>query len=340
MRAAVVGASGYIAGELLRLLLGHPHVEVVAATSTRLARRRVDGAHPNLRGVTDLRFTAPDSVPPCDVVFLAMPHTAAMAQLDRYTAAAKQVIDLSADFRLREPGPFERHFGVGHTRPDELSTFVYGLPEVHRARLTTADRVAVPGCMATAAILALHPLAANDLLDRAHPVTVDARTGSSGSGRQAGPANLHAERSGAMRVFAPAGHRHQAEIAQETGLPVEMSATGVEAVRGVQVLCRARLRQPMDDAALRAVYRSRYAGEPFVRVVAQHRGAFRLPEPKILLGSNYCDVGFVPSASTVVLIAALDNLVKGGAGNAVQCLNIRAGWPERTGLEFPGLHPI
>ena len=143
-----------------------------------------------------------------------------------------------------------------------------------------------------------------------------------------------------MRVFAPAGHRHQAEIAQETGLPVEMSATGVEAVRGVQVLCRARLKQPMDDAALRAVYRSCYAGEPFVRVVAQHRGAFRLPEPKILLGSNYCDVGFVPSASTVVLIAALDNLVKGGAGNAVQCLNIRAGWPERTGLEFPGLHPI
>jgi N-acetyl-gamma-glutamyl-phosphate/LysW-gamma-L-alpha-aminoadipyl-6-phosphate reductase len=340
VKVAVVGATGYIGGELVRLLLGHPRVELVAATSRRLAGRRVDGAHPNLRGATDLRFIAPDSVPPVDALFLALPHATAMVQLDRYTALAKLVIDLSADFRLQDPAPFERHFGTTHTRPAALSTFTYGLPERHRSRIATADRIAVPGCMATAAILALHPLAVNDLLDRTHEVSVDARTGSSGSGASAGPGNLHAERSGAMRVFAPTGHRHEAEIEQETGLTVTMSATGVEAVRGVQVLGRARLSRPMDDADLRAVYRSCYADEPFVRVVAQHRGAFRLPEPKILLGSNFCDVGFVPRGRSVVVVAALDNLVKGGAGTAVQCLNIRHGWPERTGLEFTGLHPI
>ena len=193
--------------------------------------------------------------------------------------------------------------------------------------------------MAAASILALHPAAAEGLLTG--EVTVDARAGSSGSGSAAGPENLHAERSGAMRVFAPTGHRHEAEVTQATGLPTRMTATGVEAVRGVQVLCRATLAEGVDEQALRACYRRYYAEEPFVRVVAQKRGQYRYPEPKLLAGSNFCDVGFAvaPGSRHAVFLGALDNLVKGGGGGGVQSMNVRMGWPERTGLAFPGLHP-
>lgn len=340
--AAVVGGAGYIGGELLRLLLGHPRVELVATTSTTLAGRRVDGVHPNLRSVTDLRFVTPDQLPDCDVLFTAGRHGEVTATAE-VTRRAKQVIDLSADFRLADAG-LHRDFYGEPAAPEVRGEFVYGLPELHRDRLRVADRVATPGCMATAAILALHPLAAAGLV--AGPVRVDARTGSSGSGATPGPENLHAERSGAMRVFAPVRHRHEAEVQQETGLAVRMSATGVEAVRGVQVVCRAPLGpidpEPPLEHRIRAIYRQAYADEPFVRVVAGKRGRYRLPEPKPLLGSNFCDVGFAVDAEAgeVVLVAALDNLVKGGAGNAVQSMNLRHGWPERTGLEFPGLHPI
>jgi N-acetyl-gamma-glutamyl-phosphate/LysW-gamma-L-alpha-aminoadipyl-6-phosphate reductase len=262
-----------------------------------------------------------------------------MSLLPRLAGHAKTVVDLSGDFRLTDPAVFEAYYGIKHTAPELLGDFVPGAPELARDALRGADRIAVPGCMAMAAILALRPLAADELIEP--DVAVDARTGSSGSGATAGEANLHAERSGAMRVFAPAGHRHEAEIAQACGVRPTMTATGVEAVRGVQVLCRAALREGVDERAVRRAYRRYYADEPFVRVVAQRRGAYRLPEPKILLGSNFCDVGFAVrhEARQVLAVAALDNLVKGGAGNAVQSLNVRMGWPENLGLEFPGLHP-
>jgi LysW-gamma-L-alpha-aminoadipyl-6-phosphate/LysW-L-glutamyl-5-phosphate reductase len=337
VRVTVVGGSGYIGGELIRLLLGHPRVRIAAVTSARLAGRRVDEAHPNLRGLTELRFTNPADLCDPDVLLLAGPHRQTMSVMPELLGQAKHVIDLSGDFRLRDPAVYARYYGVAHTAPELLGAFVTGLPELHREPIRCADRIAVPGCMATAAILALAPLAG---LLRG-PVQVDARCGSSGAGATASPANLHAERSGALRVFAPVSHRHEAEIEQATGLTVRMSATGVEAVRGVQVLCRGQLADGTGEPAIRAAYRSAYQDEPFVRIVAHHRGTYRYPEPKILLGSNFCDVGFAldqPAAQATV-IAALDNLVKGGAGNAVQCLNIRLGWPERLGLEFPGLHP-
>ncbi|MFI6515522.1 N-acetyl-gamma-glutamyl-phosphate reductase [Spirillospora sp. NPDC050679] len=339
VRAGVVGASGYIGGELLRLLLGHPRVEVAAATSARLAGRRVDTAHPNLRGVTDLAFASPEPLEPVDVLFLAAPHTQTMARMPEFLGLAEQVVDLSADFRLRDPAVFARYYGEPHTAPGLLDGFACGLPELYRKELAEADRISVPGCMATAAILALAPVAAAGLIGP--DVVVDARTGSSGSGATAGPANTHAERSGALRVFAPAGHRHEAEIAQATGLAVRMTATGVEAVRGVQVLCHVRLAEGAGERDLWRAYRERYAGEPFVRLVARRRGPHRLPDPKILAGSNFCDVGFaVDGRGGATLVAALDNLVKGGAGGAVQAFNVRRGWPERTGLGFPGLHPV
>ncbi|TDB78271.1 N-acetyl-gamma-glutamyl-phosphate reductase [Micromonospora sp. KC723] len=340
MRAAVVGGSGYIGGELLRLLLGHPNVELAAAVSRRLGGRRVDGVHPNLRKVTDLTFCGEDELDSYDVLFLATAHGSTMSLLPRLAGTATVIVDLAGDFRLTDAGDYERHYGTAHAAPELLGEFVTGMPEMARERLRTADRISVPGCMATAAILALRPLAAASLIDP--DVVIDARTGSSGSGAAAGEHNLHAERSGAMRVFAPAGHRHEAEIAQACGVRPTMTATGVEAVRGVQVLCRATLRDGADERTVRRAYRTHYADEPFVRVVAQRRGAYRLPEPKILTGSNFCDVGFAVREENrqILAVAALDNLVKGGAGNAVQALNIRMGWPETLGLGFPGLHPV
>jgi LysW-gamma-L-alpha-aminoadipyl-6-phosphate/LysW-L-glutamyl-5-phosphate reductase len=339
LTAAVIGASGYVGGELMRLLIGHPRV-AVTAFSDRLAGRRVDGAHPNLRGLTDEVFRPQSDAGSADIVFLAVDRTAAMKLVPDLLARGQCLIDLSPDFRLADPDIFERYYGLPHRAPGLLGSFIPGWPELTRDKLRSATRISIPGCMATASVLALWPLARAGLI--AGPVSVDGRIGSSGAGASAGSQNLHAERSGAMRVFAPHGHRHEAEIAQVIGLPVRMSGTAVEAVRGLQVLCRASLRTPVTDIEIRKLYRTSYAGEPFVRVVAARRGAYRLPEPKILAGSNFCDVGFAVAGdgSFVTAVGALDNLVKGGAGNAVQCMNIRMGWPERLGLEFPGLHPV
>lgn len=340
IRVAVVGAAGYIGGELLRLLIGHPEVEVVAAVSSRFPGKRVDGVHPNLRSATDLLFCSADDVDECDAVFLATPHRTAMTQIDRWIGQAKLVIDLTADFRLDDTEVYQRYYGNAHAAPHRLGEFVPGIPELHRESLRTAELISVPGCMAVAGVLALYPLVARGLVEPT--AQLDARTGSSGSGATASQANLHAERSGAMRVFAPTGHRHEAEISRHLGIPVTMTATGVEAVRGVQTICHATPRPGTDESAVRRAFREQYQDEPFVRLVAHRRGTFRYPEPKILLGSNFVDVGYAvdEEGGRLVTIAALDNLMKGGAGNAVQCLNIRMGWPETLGLSFPGLHPI
>lgn len=340
IRVAVVGAAGYIGGELLRLLIGHPEVESVGAVSSRFPGKRVDGVHPNLRSSTDLLFCSADEVDALDTVFLATPHRTAMTQIDQWMGRSKQVIDLTADFRLDDTEVYQRYYGAAHAAPQLLDAFVPGIPELHREALRGADLVSVPGCMAVAGVLALYPVVARDLVEP--EARVDARTGSSGSGATVGEANLHAERSGAMRVFAPTGHRHEAEISRHLGIPATMTATGVEAVRGVQTVAHATLRPGVDTSAVRRAFRDQYDDEPFIRLVAQRRGIFRYPEPKILLGSNFCDVGYAidEEAGRLVTIAALDNLMKGGAGNAVQCLNIRMGWPENLGLSFPGLHPI
>ncbi|MGI0155510.1 MAG: N-acetyl-gamma-glutamyl-phosphate reductase [Thermoplasmata archaeon] len=341
MKAAIIGGSGYVGGELLRLLLRHPDVEVVQVTSDSMAGKSVGRAHPNLRKATDLRFVPHAARAPADVTFLATPHGQSMGVMPEVLAYGGVVIDLSADFRLRDARAYPTYYRTEHPHPELLAEAVYGLPELHRESLRSARLIAVPGCIATASILALQPLASAGRLDREH-VVVDAKTGSSAGGQDPGPAGSHAERSGVMRAYSAAGHRHTAEIEQETGLRVALSCHAVEAVRGILATCHGFVSGPLDEKELWRIYRSAYGTEPFVRIVHESDGIHREPEPKGLSGTNFCEVGFAPDphASRVVAIAAIDNLMKGSAGNAVQCLNVRAGLPEATGLDFLGLHPL
>jgi N-acetyl-gamma-glutamyl-phosphate/LysW-gamma-L-alpha-aminoadipyl-6-phosphate reductase len=345
IRAAVVGGSGYAGGELLRLLTGHPEIEVVQVTSERLAGKPVAVVHPPLRNRTELCFTERSTLRDVDVVFAALHHGESSGTIDELRAAAPLVIDLGADFRLREAQDYPRWYGWIHPAPELLATAVYGLAEVHRGEIASASLLATGGCLATASILGLLPLACAGLLDSSVPLVIEAKVGSSAGGSQSGDATHHAHRSGETRSYAPTGHRHTAEIAQElhcgTG-QVAFSATAVEAVRGVLITAHAFLNADLDDRELWQLYRSRYSAEPFVRIVKARTGLHRSPSPKLLAGTNYCDVGFErdPHSRRVVVTAALDNLVKGSAGQAVQACNVRLGFPETLGLEFAGLYPI
>lgn len=343
----IVGGSGYTGGELLRLLLGHPLVEITQVTSRSLAGKLVTTSHPNLRKRTQLKFIHPDALDACDALFLCLPHGNAAGTVAAYLDKAEVVIDLSADFRLRDAADYPVWYGWQHPRPELLTESVYGMPELHREELRSARYIASPGCMATASILALWPLVTSGLLDPAMPIVIEAKTGSSGSGGEAGPASHHPERSGVIRSFRPTGHRHTAEVLQELAVDgcrpkVSFSATAVEAVRGILVTAHAFTREPVTDRDLWLVYRPAYKDEPFVRIVKEASGIHRSPEPKILTGSNFCDVGFEadPHSRRVVAMAAIDNLVKGAAGQAVQSMNVRLGFEEDCGLEFMGLHPV
>lgn len=341
MKAAVVGGSGYVGGELLRLLLGHPEIELAQVTSDSMAGKSISRAHPNLRKRSDLTFARRAELRPADVTFVASPHGESMGMMPALLSSGGTVIDLSADFRLHDPTLYPEYYGAAHSRPELLAESVYGLPELHREAIRRARLIAVPGCVAAATILALHPLAAAGAI-RPEPVVVDAKSGSSASGRDSGPAGHHPERSGVMRAYAPTGHRHTAEIEQETGTQVALSCHAVEAVRGVLSTVHLRPSRALDEKELWRTYRAAYGTEPFVRIVHEAEGVYREPEPKILAGTNYCDLGFAVDRHTdrIVLLSAIDNLGKGAAGGAVQCLNVRARWPETTGLDFAGLHPI
>ena len=341
MNVAIVGGSGYSGGELLRLLIRHPKVEVAQVTSDSMAGKAVGRAHPNLRKVTDLVFTRHAELEPTDVLFLAMPHGRAMERIPEFLSRAGRIIDLSADFRLRDPAQYRTYYGVEHPHAEMLAKSVYGLPELHREAVRNATLVSGPGCIATAAILGLFPLAKAGVIDPKR-VVVDAKTGSSAGGADGGAASAHSERSGVMRLNAPTMHRHTPEIEQELGVRVSLSCHAVEAVRGILATCHAFLREPLSDKDVWRLYRDAYGDEPFVRIVKDVSGLYRLPEPKILSGTNFCDVGFEVDAHSdrIVVASALDNLMKGAAGSAVQSMNLMCGYPETTGLEFLGLHPV
>ncbi len=339
-RVAIVGGSGFAGGELLRLLLGHPDVEVVQATSRSLAGRPLHQAHPNLRGRTDLRFSPPDDLLAADVRFVALGHGETAADLDRLADGAGALVDLSADFRLRDPGRYEATYGAPHPCPERLGEFVYGLPELHRDALAGATRVSGVGCNATAVNLALLPLARHGLIERA---VVEVKVGSSEAGGRPSDASHHPVRAGAVRAYAPTGHRHQAEVAQELGdFPLSMSVTAIEMVRGAAATAHVFPTRSLDEKELWGLFREAFRDEPFVRIVKERRGAYRYPEPKILAGTNLADVGFArdEASDRVVVLSAIDNLGKGAAGSAVQSMNLMLGLDETRGLDFFGLCPI
>ncbi len=343
IRASIIGASGYTGGELLRLLLHHPQVEVTQVTSRRHVGEYVYQVHPNLRKQTDLKFSDPDQVESCDVLFLALPHGESQHKIEHYAQLAPYLIDLSADFRLRSPLAYQHWYGSPHASSEWLSKFVYGLPELHRDELRCAHYVSGVGCNATASILALLPLVKGGLLDEQSPIIVEIKVGSSEAGAEANPGSHHPERSGVIRTFSTFGHRHTAEVIQELGLPqVTLTMTAVDLVRGALATAHAQVKKGVTTKDLWRAYRQLVAENPFLRLVKEQRGLYRLPEPKILAGCNYADLGFDldEESGHVVSLCAIDNLMKGASGSAVQSMNLMLGFHETLGLEFPGLHPI
>jgi N-acetyl-gamma-glutamyl-phosphate/LysW-gamma-L-alpha-aminoadipyl-6-phosphate reductase len=339
IRASIVGGSGYTGGELLRILHFHPRIEIRQVTSERQAGKPVAGLHPNLRKVCAHKFVPSAELEPCDVLFLCLPHGQTMSRLGEFERLADTLVDLSADFRLRDGGDYEAWYGKPHDCADRLGDFVCGIAELHREGLADAKRISGAGCNATATILALMPLYRAGLVESA---VVEVKAGSSQGGNTESPGSHHPERSGAVRSYKPTAHRHVAEIRQALGADnIHFSATSIEMVRGILATCHVFLNRELEEKDVWKLYRAAYADEPFIRIVKERAGIHRYPEPRILAGSNYCDIGFErdPHSNRLVVIAALDNLVKGAAGQAVQAFNIAQGFDETAGLEFPGLHP-
>lgn len=346
LKAAIVGAAGYVGGELLRLLLDHPSIEPTQITSKSRAGYPVSSVHPNLRDRTALKLRRREDLQPTDLLFLCLPSGEAARSIEELAGLAGTVVDTSADFRLSDPALHARWYDPDTVCPEWRSRFVYGLAEANRRELVGARTVSGVGCNATAVNLALLPLARAGWIDR---VVVEVKVGSSEAGARSTDASHHPERAGAVRSYAPVGHRHQAEIAQVLGLDpdrLSFSATAIDRVRGVLATAHVFLTSDklddLDERAVRDLYRSAYGEEPFVRLVRERRGLYRYPEPKIVQGTNFCDVGWAldREGGRLVVISALDNLVKGAAGSAVQAVNIAHGRPETEGLGFCGLHPI
>ena len=284
IRAAIVGASGYAGGELLRLLLAHPNVKVTQITSETYEKQYAHFVHPNLRGHTDLRFTSQADLEPCDLLFLALPHGHAMKQIEDLAAMAERIVDLSGDFRLRSPADYRRWYGHPHAHPEWLERFVYGLPELHRQEMSNAKYVSGVGCNASVTLLALWPLIRRGLV---RETVVEVKVGSSEGGHRPSPPAHHPERAGVVRSYMPKGHRHIAEIIQELALDPEeprlhFSVTSVGIVRGALATCHCLMDEEIPEVEVWRAYREDYGDEPFVRLVRVTRGIHRYPEPKIL----------------------------------------------------------
>lgn len=343
IKASIIGGSGYTGGELLRLLIPHPKVDVVQVTSRQKLGEYVYQTHPNLRKQTSLKFSDPAELVPTDVLFLALPHGQAQHNIEKYAAIAEYIIDLSADFRLRDAALYKKWYGADHAAPEWLDKFVYGLPELYRDELKTAKYVSGVGCNATAVNLGLLPLVSAGLIEEHLPIIAELKVGSSEGGVSPNAGSHHPERSNTVRTYAPYGHRHTAEVIQESGLAdVTLTMTSVGLVRGALATVHAKVKDGVALKDLWKAYRSVQSENPFIRIVKERRGVYRVPEPKILAGSNYADLGFDlnPETGHVISICAIDNLMKGASGSAVQSMNLMLGFEETLGLEFMGLHPI
>ncbi len=350
MRIGIIGGSGYVGGELLRLLLMHPQVEITMVTSRQLAGEFVFNSHPNLRGLTQLKFVPMDFAElqkNCELVFTATPHGGSMNLVPKLLEAGLKVIDMSADFRLKDAAAYEKWYGWKHANPETLKEAIYGLPELHREEIKKTSLVACPGCMATATTLALVPFVKSGLIEKDH-IVADLKVGSSGGGSKPTVASHHPERFGGVRPYKSVGHRHIAEVEQElnalAGQPMKISFSphAVNMVRGILATVHTFPTQPITNKDVWKALRGTYEGEPFIRLVKYLKGCYQLPDPKVTQGTNYCDIGFEidEHANRLLLFSAIDNMVKGASGQGVQCLNIMMGFDETTALKSTGFHPM
>ena len=340
LRVAIFGGSGYGGSELLRILLLHPNVEIALVTANEHAGKAVGEVHRNLLGLTDLQFTrAPEDLAPwgeLDCVFLALPHGQAMEIAPRLPAETA-VIDLSGDFRLRDASSFARHYGREHSAMKAQAEFVYGLTETNREVIRTARRVANPGCFATATLLGLAPLVANNLLSER--VIVDAKTGSSGSGAKPASNTHHPQRSNSFYAYKPFTHQHVPEIEQELssigGWQNELvfMTHSLPVARGIFASIYTLMKHEVSAADARAMFAEFYRDSFFVRLV---EGS---PDINWVKNTNFCDIGFAARGRQLVVFTAIDNLVKGAAGQAVQNMNLMFGLDEKTGLMLMGSNP-
>ncbi len=345
IKASIVGGTGYTGVELLRLLAIHPDVEVQAITSRSERGRSVAELFPSLRGHLALEFTEPsiDVLGSSDVVFFATPHGVAQSMARDIVSRGIRVIDLSADFRLRDVSVWEQWYGQAHACPELIETAVYGLPEINRDAIAGAQMVSCPGCYPTSVILGFLPLLRENIVD-VDDLIANAASGVSGAGRGASVANLHAEVSDSFKAYGVAGHRHLPEIEQclaaLAGGPVNLTFVPhlLPIVRGIHATLYASMEnRDVDQAALQNLYEDYYAGEPFVDVLP----AGMLPQTRTVRGANVCRIAVArPLArNKIVVMSAIDNLVKGASGQAVQNLNLMFGLPETRGLETPPLLP-
>jgi len=350
MRVGVIGGSGYVGGELLRLLLPHPEVELTTVTSRQNAGEYVFTVHPNLRGATQLKFTPPNisnATDNCDLVFAAMPHGKSVNLVPQLLETGIKVIDMSADYRLKNPADYDRWYGWKHTHPELLKEAVYGCPELHRQEIKDAQLVACPGCMSTATILGLAPLVKAGVIEK-NRIVADVKIGSSGAGRKPTVASHHPERAGGVRPYKVADHRHVAEVEQELNLLTDEKVTvsftphAVNIIRGILSTIHAFLKKPVTTRDIWKLYRSQFKGEHFIRFVKFKKGPYQLPDPKVTLGTNYVDIGFEldPRTRRIIVFSAIDNLMRGASGQGIQCMNIMLGVDEKTGIECQGFHPM
>lgn len=340
LRIAIFGGSGYGGSELLRILLLHPNAEITLVTANEHAGKAIGEVHRDLFGLTDLKFSkAPDdlnSLNDLDCIFLALPHGQAMEIAPRLPASAG-VIDLSGDFRLRDAASFAQHYGREHSAMDAQTQFVYGLTETNREVIKTARRVANPGCFATATLLGLAPLVANNLLSSR--VIVDAKTGSSGSGAKPAANTHHPQRSNSFYAYKPFAHQHVPEIEQElTALgewknELVFMTHSLPVSRGIFASIYTETKQELTAAEARAIFADFYRDSFFVRLV---EGS---PDINWVKNTNFCDIGFAVRGRQLVVFTAIDNLVKGAAGQAIQNMNLMFGLDEKTGLMLTGSNP-
>jgi N-acetyl-gamma-glutamyl-phosphate/LysW-gamma-L-alpha-aminoadipyl-6-phosphate reductase len=337
--ASIWGATGFAGGELLRIAAAHPFMKVVGAISRSSAGTGVGAAHPHLRhAYPETAFISLEQGFDLDanVAFLALPHRSSAEIARRLVGRGTKVVDLSADFRLRSAEEYLRWYGVEHPCPELLGEAVYGLPELHRGGMKNARLISGVGCNAASAIFALLPLAREGLIEDAR---IECRVGSSEGGARGGEGAAHPLRSRTLRVVSPFVHRHIAELTQELGLPEErltMGVTAVELVRGIQCLAHVRLNRQVREADIWRLYRTAWGKERFVSTTPAKPAHLRVPDPRFTLGSNRVLTGFAlaDDGTRMIAASAIDNLMKGAAGSAVQSANVMAGVDENAGLDM------